>query len=113
MTERQLFFEKHINIIKENRCKCQECGDRLFGIHGEIAHILNKSYFKSVELEDDNVIYLCGQFSKNNCHGKLDNTKLSIVKEMNIYNTLCERYNILKEKVREKINYKIDERFGS
>ena len=101
------------NIIKEKRCKCSECGDRLFGNHGEIAHILNKSYFKSVEFEDDNVIYLCGQFSKNNCHGKLDNSKLDIIKGMSIYQTLCERYEKIKEKVKEKINYKIEERFGS
>ena len=113
MTELQEFFEKHINIIKDEKCKCEECGVILKGRHGEVAHVLNKSYFKSVATDDDNVIYLCDQFSENNCHGKLDNSSLSIVKEMRIYKKLQETFEKIRVRVKESINYKIEDRFGS
>jgi len=102
------FYKKHIDIIKTNKECCKECGIRLLGDVSEVAHILNKSYFKSVSTNDDNIIYLCG-WKQNNCHDKFDSGK---EKEMKVFSTAKEKFNILKEEVKEKINYKIWDKYG-
>lgn len=100
------FFQKHIGVIKKDRLSCLECGDRLIGDVSEVAHILEKSKFKSISTDDENVIYLCGWKSKNNCHGKFDNSPIEIVKEMKIYRFLLPIVDRLINKIEEKINYK-------
>lgn len=100
------FFQKHIAEIKSTKARCAECGDRLFGDVSEVAHILEKSKFKSISTDDENVIYLCGWKSKNNCHGKFDNSSNEVVQEMKIYQDLLPVVRLLKEKIDEKVNYK-------
>lgn len=106
------FFIKHINVIKNERRCCDECGERLTGHVSEVAHILPKQKFKSIATEDKNVIYLCGAFSTNQCHTNFDNRPNEFVKNMNIFNIVHERYKKLKEIITEKINYKVEERYG-
>lgn len=107
----QLFFFKHINAIKRERILCGECGERLKGDFSEVAHILPKSKFKSIATNDDNVIYLCGWQSNNNCHGKLDNSSIEDVKQMKIYPQLQHAFELLENEIKEKISWKTYERF--
>lgn len=104
---RKDFFKKHINIIKKKKLCCEECNDRLIGDVSEIAHILEKSYFKSVEFEDSNILYLCSWKSTNNCHGKFDNSSTTTLKNMNVFNKAQQQVEELLNLVKEKINYKI------
>lgn len=105
------FFEKHVQIIKENRLCCEECGTRLKGDVSEIAHILPKSTFKSIATNDDNVLYLCGMWSDSQCHSKYDNLPTAKVREMKIFPKVVEKFKILEEEITEKITYKIEERY--
>lgn len=100
------FFQKHIQIIKHTSAECAECGCKLFGNIEEVAHILPKQYFKSISAEDLNIIYLCGQYSENNCHGKYDNSSNEIVRQMNIFKSVSESFEKLQELITEKLNYK-------
>lgn len=106
-----LFFQKHIKNISVNRLCCEECGSRLFGDVSEVAHILPKQTFKSISTEDSNVIYLCGWKSPNNCHDKFDNGSNEKVKEMKIFEKICESYENLLPLIEEKINYKVTDRY--
>lgn len=103
------FYKRHIDNIKKNKLCCNECGINLLGDVSEVAHILNKSYFKSVSINDDNVIYLCG-WKQNNCHDKFDSGRQ---RDMKIYETVKQKFEILKDSVKEKINYKIWDLYGS
>ncbi|MBP8762232.1 MAG: hypothetical protein KBH21_00095 [Acetoanaerobium sp.] len=105
------FYAKHVNFIKEHKLRCAECGERLIGDVSEVAHILNKSIFKSVSTEDENIIYLCGWKSGNNCHSNFDNYGLENFKKMLIYHNICDKFLYLKEIVKEDINFKTMERF--
>jgi hypothetical protein len=105
------FFQKHIQIIKDNNLCCEECGDRLKGDVSEIAHILPKSTFKSISTNDKNVFYLCGMFSDSQCHSNYDNFSLEKVREMNIFPHVVEVFKELESEITEKINYKIEERY--
>lgn len=105
------FFQKHIQIIKENKLCCEECGERLKGDISEIAHILPKSTFKSIATNDNNVLYLCGMWSVSQCHSNYDNLPTIKVKEMKIFGKVSERFRILEEEVAEKITYKTEERY--
>lgn len=104
------FYQKHIQYIKENNIHCQECSIKLKGDVSEVAHVLPKSLFKSVMTNDNNVLYLCGQW-QNNCHGNLDNSSNDKIKEMFIYPLVEEKFLKLENTVTEKINYKIYERY--
>ncbi len=105
------FYAKHVALIKETRACCAECGCRLKGDVSEVAHVLNKSIYKSVSVSDDNIIYLCSWQSPNNCHSKFDNSSLTVFKDMVIYNRVCSMFAAIKDLVREKINFKTLERF--
>lgn len=99
------FFQKHENIIKSKGLCCENCGDRLVGSYWECAHILSKSRYKSVMVNDNNILYLCaGLGGKNNCHKKFDSEQndLEKLKTLPIFATLKERYNLLKDKVTER-----------
>jgi len=79
------FFQRHlINIANNDKC-CEECGHRLIGDVSEIAHILDKSKYKSVSVNDDNVLYLCSWKSPNNCHSKFDNSSEEVIQSMKIF----------------------------
>jgi hypothetical protein len=93
------FFVKHISIIlNEKRC-CDECGAKLIGHVSEVAHILAKSRHKEVAVEDNNVIYLCGMFSDNQCHKKFDSS-LSARFIMNCFPLAKNKIEKIKEKVK-------------
>ena len=105
------FYAKHVSIIKEKKECCAECGCRLSGDVSEVAHILNKSVYKSVSTEDQNVLYLCSWKSQNNCHSKFDNSSLDVFKEMLVYDRVCNIFAEIRDKVKEKINFKTLERY--
>lgn len=106
------FFQKHMQIIKEKKLTCAECGGRLNGGVDEIAHVLPKSYFKSIATNDKNVMYLCGRFSNNQCHTNFDNQALEKVKKMNIYPKVMRIFAELESIITEKITYKHYEKYG-
>lgn len=106
MTELGLFFKKHVDFIINNGVVCSECGVKLRGNTSEVAHILPKNYYKSIATCDDNVVYLCGLFSVDNCHSSFDSSRADKIKEMKIYPILQERFKLLLDRITEKINYK-------
>jgi len=106
------FFQKHIQIIKNNKCLCEECGDKLIGHVSEIAHVLPKSYFKSLATNDDNVIYLCGMYTLSQCHTNFDNQPVEKVKQMIIYPKVMRIFAELESTITEKITYKHYEKYG-
>lgn len=105
------FYSKHVLNIKENKICCEECGVRLRGDVSEVAHVLNKSIYKSISTSDDNIIYLCSWQSPNNCHSKFDNSSLEVFKDMLIYNKVCGIFANIRYQVKEKINFKTLERY--
>ena len=105
------FFQRHIQNIRDNRLCCEECGARLKGDASEIAHILPKGTFKSIAINDLNVLYLCGMWSNSQCHSNYDNYPTAKVKEMNIFPKVAERFKELEEEITEKITYKTEERY--
>lgn len=105
------FFQKHVQTIKETKACCAECGCRLIGDVSEVAHVLNKSTYKSVSTDDENVIFLCSWRSENNCHGKFDNSTNEKFKQMNVFAMVAEIFKELSDRVKEKINFKTRERY--
>ena len=103
------FFKKHIEIAR-GKC-CEECGNKLKGNVSEIAHVLPKSYFKSVMCNDLNVLYLCGMYSEKQCHSNYDTWSAEKVKEMNIFTKVELIFKELEKEIIEKINYKVYERY--
>lgn len=103
------FFQKHIEIAKTKNC--EECGEKLRGGTSEIAHILPKGYFKSVMCNDLNVLYLCGMYSKAQCHANFDNFPKEKVKQMKIFPKVQEVFLKIKEDITENLNYKLTERY--
>lgn len=102
------FFKKHIEIAK-TKC-CAECGDKLLGDVSEVAHRLPKSTFKSVMCDDDNVNYLCSWKSRNNCHSLYDGSNEQL-QSLSIFSAEKEIIKELLEKVTEKYNYKLTDRW--
>jgi len=90
------FFAKHVSIIQSQGKVCQECGARLQGLTGEVAHILSKSKSPEVATEDANVLYLC--FYGNSCHNQFDNS-LSMRATMDVFPLAVERYKLFKDKL--------------
>lgn len=106
MSDYKEFFDKHLKIIRNNKEVCQECGCKLKASYREVAHILPKSYFKSVSKNDKNIIYLCEQH-----HTEFDNFSNEKLKQMKIFPQITERFKQLKEIIEEKINYKIYDKY--
>lgn len=105
------FFLKHVQIIKDGRLTCQECGTPLRGDVSEVAHVLPKQYFKSIMCSDLNILYLCGLYSAKECHLKFDNLPQEKIKQMKIYPKVQEAFKNLMPIISENINYKHNERF--
>lgn len=93
------FFQRHIQKIKDERLCCENCGELLQGLSGEVCHILSKSKHLEVATEDNNIVYLC--FYGNSCHSKFDSS-LSARKEMPVFKIALERYRQFKHKI---VNY--------
>ena len=102
------FFKKHIEIAK-TKC-CENCGEKLKGEVSEIAHRLPKSYFKSIQCDDDNVVYLGGRFSNCGCHALYDGTNEQL-QSLSFFAEEKIKIEKLLEKVTEKYNWKILERW--
>ena len=104
------FFIRHVNKIKTEKLHCANCGEKLKGDVSEVAHRLPKSTFKSIQCDDDNVVYLGGRFSSCGCHSLYDGTNEQL-QSLNIFSAEKEIVKELLEKVTEKYNWKILERW--
>ncbi len=104
------FFIRHVEKVKTERLHCANCGERLKGDVSEVAHRLPKSFFKSIMCDDDNVVYLGGRFSNCGCHSLYDGTNEQL-QSLNIFSAEKEIVKELLEKVTEKYNWKILERW--
>lgn len=104
------FFKRHIGIIKSDNRKCQECGERLSGQASEIAHILPKGVYKSMATVDENVLYLCGHMSDNDCHSEFDSSN-SNAQNMNVFEQAREVVFSLKELCTERLSLSIRKRY--
>ena len=102
------FFQKHIEIAKTKYC--ENCGEKLKGEVSEIAHRLPKSYYKSIQCDDENVVYLGGRFSNCGCHSLYDGTNEQL-QSLSIFLAEKEIIKELLEKVTEKYNYKITDKW--
>ena len=112
-TEREClseFFIRHVEKVKTERLHCANCGERLKGDVSEVAHRLPKSFFKSIMCDDDNVVYLGGRFSNCGCHSLYDGTNEQL-QSLNIFLAEKEIIKKLLEKVTEKYNWKLLERW--
>lgn len=105
------FFEYCVLQIKQGKINCFECGSILKGDVSEVAHILPKSYFRSIQTNKINWIPLCGQWSNNQCHTNFDNYPLEKVKKMQIYSKVKKIFFKLESEITEKIPWKIYERY--
>ena len=99
--ERVPFFKQQIEYIIEKGIKCEECGTPLHGGVDEVAHILSKSKHPEVETNKDNIVYLCGAFSENQCHYNFDKKDRTVMK---VFNLAKERYNLIKDRVKKETN---------
>lgn len=105
------FFQKHVKIIKDTKACCAECGEKLKGHVSEVAHILPKSSFKSIATNDENVIYLCGMYSNNQCHTNFDNFPIKKFQEMLVFPKVSRIFANLKDIAKEPISYKIYDKY--
>ena len=106
------FFMKCVAEIKTKQLHCEECGARLKGDVSEVAHILPKSSFRSIQTNKLNWIPLCGRFSQKQCHTNFDNWSVKKVKEMLIYKKIIRIFAELEPLIEEKIHYKIYDKYG-
>jgi len=100
------FFAEAISLLKINP-RCQNCGVKIkTWLHpvNNIAHLLRKSYYKSVMTNKANYVFLCD--SKDNpdtgrsCHHDFDN-KISERPLMPVFETVIVRYRLFKDEVLE------------
>jgi|AntDeeMinimDraft_6_1070357.scaffolds.fasta_scaffold03539_3 DNA-directed RNA polymerase subunit RPC12/RpoP len=99
--DRVPFFKEQIEYIKEKGIKCEECGSSLHGGIDEVAHILSKSKHPEVETEKNNIVYLCGAFSENQCHYNFDKKDRTTMK---VFEIAKQRYSLIKNKVKKESN---------
>jgi len=104
------FFVRHVEKIKTEKLCCANCGEKLKGDVSEVAHRLPKSTFKSIQCDDDNIVYLGGRFSNCGCHSKYDGTNEQL-QSLNIFLAEKEIIKELLEKVTEKYNWKLTDRW--
>ena len=104
------FFIRHVNKIKTEKLHCANCEEKLKGDVSEVAHRLPKSTFKSIQCDDDNVVYLGGRFSSCGCHNLYDGTNEQL-QSLNIFSAEKEIVKELLEKVTEKYNWKLLDRW--
>jgi len=104
------FFMRHVEKIKTEKLCCANCGEKLKADVSEVAHRLPKSTFKSIQCDDDNIVYLGGRFSNCGCHSLYDGTNEQL-QSLNIFLAEKEIIKELLEKVTEKYNYKLLDRW--
>lgn len=100
------FFAKAILELRD-KPYCQNCGCKInVYIHpvNNVAHILKKSYYKSVMDNDLNRVFLCAdKDNENNCHEKFDN-RIYDRPTMNVFLIAKEKYLLFKDQVKETGN---------
>jgi hypothetical protein len=101
---------KHVDIIKKEKRCCENCGEQLKGDVSEVAHRLAKSTFKSIQCDDENVVYLGGRFSNCQCHSKYDGTNEQL-QSLSFFAAEKIKVEELLEKVTEKYNWKLLDRW--
>lgn len=106
------FFQECVEEIKKNKLCCVECGAPLKGDVSEVAHVLPKSYFKSVATNKQNWLPMCGQWSVNQCHTNFDNYPLKKFKELLVYPKVKLIFAVLEDTITEKITYKHYEKYA-
>lgn len=79
---------------KEMTGICQNCGgkteknnDKTF--HFSIAHLLEKSRFKSISNNENNWLELC--YYGNSCHANFDNKMIDLI-DMNCFDTIIQKF---------------------
>lgn len=92
------FFKKHINYIKENNICCQECGDRLRGDSSNVCHLVSKSSNPEIATNNNNIIYLCGLYSKNNCHALFD-SNFKNRENMKVFPLAVSKFNLFRYEI--------------
>lgn len=93
-TELNEFFIRHLSNKKY--IICEECGRRVFSpTRANIAHILPKQIFKSVETNNNNFLYLCLE-----CHGNFDSSWKKAA-TMFCWSKALVKYNLFKNEVQE------------
>lgn len=92
------FYKRHVQHIIASNQLCENCGDRLKANATEIAHIIAKSTNPEVATNDDNIIYLCGLFSRNQCHAKFDSGGSNRV-QMACFGAARKKFEKIKEKI--------------
>ena len=94
------FFISHLEKIKANNIKCEECGTKLRGNFSEVAHIIGKSLNPEVALIDDNIVYLCGMYSENRCHAIFDDSLKKRAK-MKCFAIVKERFKLFEHLIKK------------
>ena len=102
------FFKKHIELIQDKEICCMECGERLTGHVSEVAHVVMKASNNELAVLDLNVLYLCGMFSKNNCHANFDSS-FDRRNSMKVFPIAVKQFEHLRDKIekitKEVLNY--------
>lgn len=87
------FFISQVRKIREENISCENCGTRLSGNIGEVAHILSKNKHPLAMKEPQNVVYLCFSFTNNTkyCHESFDKSMTSRV-SMPVFEVAKKRF---------------------
>lgn len=98
------FFSKAIEELERNPF-CQNCGGKIKTfLHpvNNIAHILNKSKYKSVSTHPENYIFLCSSKDEiSSCHEVFDN-KMSERKNMECFTLAYRKFKKFENQVLER-----------
>ena len=102
--EHKLLWEWYEERIREQKGRCEECGDRIVHRdkkyeHWSCCHILPKEFFKSIKTNDKNIIELC-----HTCHTLYDNYLQNHderLMQMRIFPIVVEKIKILKPFITE------------
>lgn len=100
------FYEEQLNIMPD---KCQECGELLFksmsiNPRTVIAHILPKAHYPSVEVNPDNVLYLCQLH-----HGRYDNQTQRFMNESKLAPLIRQKVKLLTPLLTDKEKARLPE----
>lgn len=101
--DRQVFFKSAIKQVMKHPF-CENCGCKLTNIFfvNNVAHILSKRTYKSVENDPDIFVTLCSGKDVNGscCHEKFDGA-LSDRESMPVFKVALKQYTLIRDKVLE------------
>lgn len=93
------FYKIWCEIAQKSRC--EECHDRLRGDSTEVCHIIAKSTNPEVAVNGENILLLCGFYSKNQCHKKFDKSMESR-KDMKVFEKSLEQFRLIQNLIIKK-----------